>query len=691
MLLSRRALLKAAGVTAVAGLAVGVALRQRTRGRGWHAWLHIAPDGRITLHCPRMEMGQGILSSAALLVCEELDAAWESMSAAHAPLDQQFGTLHTEDSTSIRTQWLELRRLGAVARRQLVRAAAARWQVDVSACRTAAGVVSHPASGRSAAYGELAAPAAELEVAADAPLKTPAEFRLIGKGARRLDAAEMVDGSRRYTADVTLPGMLAATVRHSPRPGARVLRVDETAARAMRGFRATVDLGDAVAVVAADTWSAFQAARALRVEWQGPATPALDTPEMRKLLIEACGKPAQPFFASGDDTLPATEQHPETRDYSIPFEAHAPMETACCVADVRADACEVWAPSQSPWLVYRTAAELGLGGGARLLERARRKWSGRADGRVKVHAMPMGGSFGRRLEPDVVREAVLTSKAVGAPVKLTWTRESEFARDLFRPASQHRLRAALDGKGRLTHWRHRIAGTGILDHGAGFPYDCDNVRIEISQHELGLATGSWRSTGHTPNAFARECFMDELAERAGRDPVEFRLAHLERNPRLRKVLELAADSAGWSAAPPPGVARGAAVHPSKDSYVAQVAEVTSRPDGIAVLRIVCAVDCGLAVNPDGVRAQIEGAIQFGLGSALRGQITVKEGNIVESNFDSYGTLGIARNARIEVHLLPSAEAPGGIGEPGVPPVAPAVVNALYALEGRRRRELPLAV
>jgi isoquinoline 1-oxidoreductase beta subunit len=341
--------------------------------------------------------------------------------------------------------------------------------------------------------------------------------------------------------------------------------------------------------------------------------------------------------------------------------------------------------------VYRTAAELGLGSGARLLERARRKWSGRADGRVKVHAMPMGGSFGRRLEPDVVREAVLTSKAVGAPVKLTWTRESEFARDLFRPASQHRLRAALDGKGRLTHWRHRIAGTGILDHGASFPYDCDNVRIEISQHELGLATGSWRSTGHTPNAFARECFMDELAERAGRDPVEFRLTHLERNPRLRKVLELAAESAGWSAAPPPGVARGAAVHPSKDSYVAQIAEVTSRQDGIEVLRIVCAVDCGLAVNPDGVRAQIEGAILFGLGSALRGQITVKEGNIVESNFDSYGILAITRNARIDVHLLPSAEAPGGIGEPGVPPVAPAVVNALYALDGRRRRELPLAV
>lgn len=304
--------------------------------------------------------------------------------------------------------------------------------------------------------------------------------------------------------------------------------------------------------------------------------------------------------------------------------------------------------------------------------------------------MPMGGSFGRRLEADVVREAVLISKAVAAPVRLTWSRESEFARDLFRPASHHRLRAALDAGGRLTHWRHRIAGCGILDHGAEFPYDCANVRVEISYHDLGMNTGSWRSTGHTPNAFARECFIDELAGRAGRDPVEFRIAHLAGNPRLRRVLQTAAERAGWNTPAPAGAARGVALHPSKDSYVAQVVEVARLPDGgIDVRRVVCAVDCGLAVNPEGVRAQIEGAIHFGLSSALGGNITVREGSIVQGNFDTYPPLRITRAPRIEVHILPSAEPPGGIGEPGVPPVAPAVVNALFSLEGQWHRALPL--
>ena len=691
-LLSRRALLKAAGVTAFAGIAVGVAMRQRTRGHGWQAWLHIAPDGRITFHCPRMEMGQGVLSSTALLVCEELDASWSSMTAVHAPLDTQFGTLHTEDSTTIRTQWLELRQLGALARRQLVRAAAQRWQVTPENCSTADGVVRHPTNGSSLPYGDLAAVAATLDVEGPAKLKQPQDFRLIGKPTPRLDTVEMVDGSRRYAGDVTLPGMLSATVRHSPRAGARVLRFDERPARAIRGFRRALDLGDGVAVVADDTWSAFKAAGLLEIEWQPPATAAPDTPAMRRLLMEACRIPAKPFIAIGDASLPAAADAAAAREYAVPFEAHAPLETGCCVADVRPHSCEVWAPTQSPWLVYRTAAEHGLAGADRLLERTQRKWSGRADGRVKVHPMPMGSSFGRRLEPDVVREAVLISRAVAAPVRLTWTRESEFARDLFRPASHHRLIAALDPAGRITHWRHRIAGCGILDHGAGFPYDCENVRVEISSHDLGLATGSWRSTGHTPNAFARECFIDELAARAGRDPVDFRLAHLTRNARLRQALEIAAERAGWRSPAAGGTGHGVSLHPSKDSFVAQIAEVARLPGGaIDVRRIVCAVDCGLAVNPDGVRAQIEGAILFGLGSALAGAITVKAGHIVQQNFDTYQPLRIKGAPRIEVHLVPSAEPPGGVGEPGVPPVAPAVANALFALEGERRRELPLAV
>jgi isoquinoline 1-oxidoreductase beta subunit len=481
-------------------------------------------------------------------------------------------------------------------------------------------------------------------------------------------------------------------VRHPPQPGARVARIDEHAARAVRGFRRVVDLGDAVAVVADDSWSAFKAAPLVEVQWQAPAKIAPDTPAMRALLAAACRTPGESFVEIGDQSLPATGDHPEIREYAVPYEAHAPIETSCCVADVREHSCEIWAPTQSPWLVYAAAAEHGLGGGDRLLERASRKWHGSAGARVKVHAMPMGGSFGRRLEPDMVREAVLTSRAVAAPVKLTWTRESEFFRDLFRPSSHHRLRAALDGAGRLTHWRHRIAGSGILDHGADFPYDCPNVRIEVSHHELGLPTGSWRSTAHTPNAFARECFIDELAASAGRDPVEFRLAHLVENPRLRQVLEFAAERAGWSSTASGGLAHGVAAHPSKDSYIAQVAEVARLPDGgIGVRRIVCAVDCGLAVNPDGVRAQIEGAINFGLSSALGGQVAVSAGRVVQNNFENYQAMRMARAPRIEVHLLPSAEPPGGVGEPGVPPVAPAVANALFALDGQRRRELPLAV
>jgi isoquinoline 1-oxidoreductase beta subunit len=635
-------------------------------------------------------MGQGILTAAGMLVAEELDADWSMTTVQHAPLDFEFGSQVTQNSESVRIYWLMLRELGAAARAQLVRAAAERWTVKPATCTTSLGYVLHAQSGRRAAYGELAEAAARLPVVDNVQLKNPSDFRLVSRGAARIDITPMLDGSLRYTADVALPGLLTATVLHSPMIGGKVAAIDDKTARASPGVKATVNLQTAVAVVADNFWAAQQGLQRLEVKWTAPARAAMDEGAMRALLRSACRQRGAVAVDAGNvDVALSSGAAITDLEYSIPCHAHATMETMTCVADVRPGSCEVWAPTQSPWEAYGVAFHEGLSTVDRFRERLSRKLSGKAGERVKVHSMPVGGGFGRRLQQDFVREAVLISKAVAAPIKLIWTREEDMRNDFYRPASHHRIQTALDARGRIAAWYHRMAGSGSGGHASDFPYECADVRVETSGHDLGIPTGPWRSTVHTPNAFARECCIDELAERAGRDPVEFRLSLLTRTPRLKQVLALAAERAGWSKPLPARRGRGVAIHPSKDSFVAQIAEISTTDDGlIRVHRVVCVVDCGIVINPDTVKAQMEGAIVFGLTACLKSAITVHDGRIAQSNFHDFALLRMNETPEIEVHLVESTEPPGGVGEAGVPPIAPAVINALFAATGKRVRQLP---
>lgn len=697
---NRRTFLKIMGSTTATGFAIGVTslsagcdgeLQTGTKAGNWRAWINIERDNSVTVYCPRMEMGQGVLTGLGMLVAEELDADWNSITVRHAPLDDEFGSQLTENSESVRVYWPIMRKLGAGARTQLIRAAAQAWKVEPSTCTASLGLVSHPASGRQASYGELADAAARLPLSAQIELKEAMNFRLLTRSAPRIDIPSMLDGSLKYTADLSFPGLLSATILHSPMLGGRVASIDNRAALAVPGVKTTVDLGFAVAVVAENFWSAEQGRRQLKVDWAKPVHAAMDEGAMRIMLKAACLQPAAAFINLGNSaSLLSSAESLLTQEYSVRYEAHATMEPMTCIADVRANSCEVWAPTQSPWAAYGVARDHGLSPFFRFCERLSRKLTGKANGLVKVHAIPMGGGFGRRLNQDFVREAVLVSKAVQAPVKLLWTREQDMANDFYRPASQHRIQAALDSQGNIAAWRHRIAGSGILDHGVDFPYDCANVRVELSYHEIGVPTGSLRSTAHTPNAFARECFMDELAVRAGRDPVEYRLSQLSKNPRLKRVLEIAAEKAGWTTPLPAGRSKGVALHPSKDSFVAQIAEISRAAEGaIRVHRVICVADCGMVFNPDTVKAQMQGAIVFGLTSALKTAISVRNGGIEQSNFHDFSLLRMNEAPNIEIYLVESADAPGGVGESGVPPIAPAIGNAIFALTGNRPRELPM--
>ena len=697
--ISRRSVLKSMGVAAATGLTVavtgsGVGCVGRptdNEATDWRAWLHIARDGSVTVYSPRLEMGQGILTAMGMLVADELDADWATVTVRHAPLEDRFGTQTTEDSDGVRTNWLLMRTLGATARRQLVQAAAERWNVPAATCATRDGYVRHAGSGREASYGDLAVAAGQLPLPGTVELKPATAFRLLSRAVPRLDLPQMLDGSLTFTADISLPGLLTATILHSPVLGGRVVSVDDRAALAIPGVKQTVVLDNAVAVVADSFWNADQGRRQLQVQWAAPKSPALDDATMWRELEAACQEPGEAIISQGNaPEVLAAGDGLFSQEYSVAYHAHAAMEPMVAIADVRAHSCEVWVPTQSPWAAYREALAHGLSPLDRFLERVHLKLTGNAGNRIRVHSMAMGGAFGRRLVQDVVREAILVSSAVRAPVRLMWTREEDLANDFYRPACQQLIQARLDPAGRLLAWRQRIAGSGILDHGTELPYDCENVRVETSRHAIGVPTGSLRSTSHAPNAFARECFIDELAASAGLDPLAFRLAHLTQAPRMRRVLEAAAERAGWSSPVPAGRARGLAIHPSKGSFIAQVAEVSLTDDGaIRVHRVVCVIDCGFVVNPDTVRAQMEGSIIFGLTACLKNAITVANGQVQQRNFDAFPLLRLREAPTIDIHVLESEDPPGGVGEPGVPPIAPAVANAVFFVSGRRSRALPL--
>jgi len=673
------------------------------------AFLRIGADSTVTVISKHLEMGQGVYTGLATIVAEELDAAWAQVRVEGAPADAGrynnilWGPVQgTGGSTAMANSWEQLRTAGASARAMLVAAAAQQWQVPAGAITVSDGVVLHAASRRQATFGQLAQAAAQQPVPASVTLKDPKDFKLVGKRAPRKDTAAKIRGQARFTQDVHLPGMLTAVVAHPPRFGATVKSFDAKAARSVKGVVDVVAIPTGVAVLAKDTWSARKGRDALQVTWDESHAFKLGTDDIFARYRELARTPGKIAHQAGDtDAAFAAPARVLRAAYDFPYLAHAAMEPMNCVVHLTPGRCEIWNGEQFQTIDQaKVAALLGL-----------------KPEQVILNMLYAGGSFGRRAckDADYIVEAVNIAKAIDgkAPVKLVWLREDDMKGGYYRPAFHHVLEAALDAQGKLTGWRHRLVGQSILanspfgamvqngidrvsvEGAANLPYAIPNQLVDLhSPDDIGVPVLWWRSVGSTHTAYSTETFLDEVAAAAGQDPVAFRLALLEHHPRHAGVLKLAADKAGWGTPLPGGGngdrrGRGVAVHESFKSYVAQVAEVTIKPDGSVVVdRIVCAVDCGIAINPDNVRAQIEGGVGFALSAALQGAITLKDGMVEQSNFHDYAPLRINQMPKVEVHIMPSAEKPTGVGEPGVPPVAPAVANAIAAATGKYLRSLP---
>jgi isoquinoline 1-oxidoreductase subunit beta len=728
--ITRRDFVKAAAL-AGAGLTLAVYFEGCTDGAppppvgafAPDAFLRLTPDGAVTVVVGRSEMGQGASTGLAMILAEELDCDWARVSFQQAPAARAYDgptvlipavrAQITGESTSIRLGWMPMRQAGATARAMLVAAAASRWGVPAARCSTALGVVRDDSSGRSLDYGALVGDASTLDVPRHVPLKNPREFRLIGRRLARLDNPAKVRGAATFGIDARVPGMAYASVERSPTFGGRVATLEgEATARAVPGVVAVVRLEDRVAVVAEHYWQAVKGRRALTVTWEEGAAAGIDSAGIETqlgALLEAPEGHAARRLGRADGVL-STAGSPITARYDLPYLAHATMEPMNCTAWVHDGRVEVWAPTQfqaGPWFLKRGGAR-GVAAHA----------AGISASKVTITTTFLGGGFGRRLELDYVAEAVRIAKAANRPVQVIWSREDDVQHDFYRPVSAHLLTAALGPDGMPLAWRQRIAcqsilrnwlpaflpdwslsAAGALEHGADpyavqggddVPYALPNFLVDYRELTVPVPVGFWRSVGYSHNSFVVESFVDELAAAAGQDPVAYRRALLKDAPRVRAVLDLAAGQSGWGTPLPAGRARGVALACSFHSIVAQVAEVSVSPAGmIQVHRVTCAVDCGTPVNPDLIEAQMQGGVVFGLTAALHGEVTIDKGRTMQHNFYDYEMVRMNAAPVVEVHILPSAEPPGGVGEPGVPPIAPAVANAVFALTGRRLRRLPL--
>jgi len=665
------------------------------------AFLRIDPKGETTVFANKSEMGQGVYTSLPMLIAEELEADWTKIKVEPAPVDPAFN--HTQwgpvqgtgGSTSMRSEWERLRRVGAAARIMLVRAAAETWRVDPAACRAEKGFVIHEASKRRLSYANLVGMASRLKAPQDIPLKDPKEFKIIGQPVKRLDTPEKITGKVVFGFDVQFPGLLTAVVARPPVFGGKMKSFNSDKTKKIPGVKAIIPIASGVAVVAVGFWAATLGREALEIEWEEGPLSGLNTPALREEYAALARKPGLVAAARGnpDEALEKASKRLEA-EYEVPYLAHACMEPLNCTVDFRGDRCEIWTGTQMQ-TGDRNAA-------ARILDLKPEQ--------VKLHTTYLGGGFGRRANPasDFVSEAAQIAKVIGKPIKLIWTREDDTKGGYYRPAWHNRLTAGLDESGQLTSWKHTLVGQSILagtpfeamiqngvdrtsvEGAQDLPYAVPNLLVDLHSPKTGVPVLWWRSVGHSNTAFVVESFIDEAAHAAGKDPFEFRRALLEKHPRHKGVLELAAEKAGWGNPLPAGQARGIAVHESFGSFVAQVAEVSVSSSGeIKIHRVVCAVDCGRVVNPDTVAAQMESGIVFGLTAALYGEITFKNGRVEQSNFNNYEMLRLNEMPKVEVHIVPSEEALGGIGEPGVPPIAPAVANAIFGLTGKRLRRLPI--
>jgi len=710
---SRREFLKAgavAGGSLVIGMYVpGLAGRADAEEGGKaafapNAFLRIDADESVTVIINHSEMGQGVTTALAMMLADELDADWNQIRVEFSGVDPAynhtaFGPVQmTGGSTTTWSEWERYRKMGATGRAMLVAAAAKEWGIEAAACVAENGHVIHQASGRRLSFGALASKAAGMKAPDEVSLKTPDQYRYIGKPMRRIDTREKIDGTAVFGLDVNRPGMLVALVARPPVFGASMKKLEAEKARGVKGVRHVLPIDRGVAVVADDFWSATEGRNALVVEWDEGKLGKLDTAKQGEEYAAMAKKPGKVASTLGDadGALGSAAKKVEVV-YDLPYLAHAPMEPLNCVADVRSDSCEIWVGTQSQTIDRGAAAAA----------------AGLKPEQVTLHTTLLGGGFGRRavLDSHFVVEAVQISKAVKKPVKVIWTREDDIRGGYYRPRAHHAVKGGVDASGKVTAWHHRIvcqsivAGTmfegALMKEGidetategiSDMAYAIPNRQVEWHPAPSGVPVLWWRSVGHSHNAFVVESFLDELAHAAGRDPLEVRLELFGDAPRQKRVLELAAAKAGWGNPAPAGRARGLAVHASFGSFVAQVAEVSVSGKGeIRVHRVVAAIDCGPIVNPETIRAQIEGAIVYGLSAALHGEITFEKGRVQQSNFHDYTPLRMSEMPEVEVHIVESKESMGGVGEPGLPPIAPAVANAIFAATGKRLRSLPFRI
>ncbi len=667
-----------------------------------NAFLRVGTDDSVTVLIAHSEMGQGIWTALPMLIAEELDADWSRIKVEHAPAapayaHTSYGMQMTGGSSSTWSEFDRCRQAGATARAVLVAAAAQRFGVEAAACRTENGVVI--AGNRRARYGELVEAAAKLPPPKTVPLKDPKDWKIIGKPTRRLDTPEKITGRAQFGMDVQFDGLLTAVVARSPVFGGKVKSLDTAKAKAVPGVRHVVRIPTGVAVVADHFWAAKLGRDALNVDWDLGPNAGLDSAALREEFRRLAGTKGTPAAQAGNvSSALAKAATTVEAEYAVPYLAHAPMEPLNCSVRISRNKCEIWTGTQFQTVDQQVAAQI----------------TGLKPEQVEIHTTFLGGGFGRRATPtsDFVSEAVQVAKAANAPVKTVWTREDDVGGGYYRPAYLDRVRIGLGTDGLPVAWQHVMVGQSIM---AGTPFEpmmvkngIDATSVEgvadsaylkaIPNHSVHLHSPNpgipvlwWRSVGHSHTGFVMESLMDELALAAGKDPLEYRRALLKGHSRHLGVLNLAAEKAKWGTAAPTGRARGLAVHESFGSYVAQVAEVSVEKGAIRVHRVVCAIDCGLAVNPESVRAQMESGIAFGLGAALYGAVTFKDGRVQQSNFHDYQVLRLGGMPVVEVHIVPSTDKMGGVGEPGVPPIAPAVANAVAALTGQRLRELPLTL
>jgi isoquinoline 1-oxidoreductase beta subunit len=704
--LSRRIFLKTS-ITAGGGLMLGFSLPAFLNGAraaestsfAPNAFIRIGSDESVTLIMPYVEMGQGAYTSISMLIVEELEVDLSQVRLEHAPPNEKLygnpllaGIQATGNSNAIRAAWQPLRQAGATARVMLIAAAAQRWKVDPSSCRAERGEVVHQASARKIKYGALAGSAAQMPVPEKVTLKRPEEFKLIGTPAKRLDPSK-VNGTAVYGIDAKPPGLKIATLAQSPVFGGRLKSVDDTAAKAVKGVRQIVRLDDAVAVLADHMGAAKKGLAALSIQWDEGPNATLSTEDIANDLKKGTLNSGAVAQNTGDVAKALSSAVTRVDAiYQVPFLAHATMEPMNCTVDVRKDSCEVWVGNQVIARAQATAA----------------KTTGLPLDKVVVHNHLIGGGFGRRLEIDGVTRAVQIAMHVEGPVKVVWTREEDIQHDMYRPYFFDRISAGLDEAGMPVAWSHRFAGSSIIarwlppgfnngldpdttDAAINLPYSLPNVRVEYLRMEPpGIPTAFWRSVGPSHNVFVVESFMDELAATAKKDPVDYRRALLDKAPRAKAVLQLAADKAGWGRPLPQGSGRGVSMQFVFGTYMAHVAEVEASKDGeVRVRRVVCAVDCGSVVNPDTVRAQVQGAVIFGISAALFGEITLKNGRVEQTNFNTYRVLRMNEAPAIEVHIVQNTEPPGGMGEPGTSAIVPAVANAIFAATGKRLRKMPV--